>query len=137
MRRSEKTSNSPNLMQRLRTWLRGEEIVALERDPEAAVVETVSHDIDVSLVDMALIMHPNAGPMVLLPERLSMLGLDPFYLQTADAGTYRELQNACSQCPKWRRCARDLSRSDATTVLQRYCYNSSAIDDLLIARHKG
>jgi hypothetical protein len=54
MRRSEKTSNSPNLMQRLRTWLSGEEVVAVERDPEAAVVDTVRRDIDVSLVDMYL-----------------------------------------------------------------------------------
>jgi hypothetical protein len=137
MRRSEKTSNSPNLMQRLRTWLSGEEVVAVERDPAAAVVDTVRRDIDVSLVDMALITHPNAGPMVLLPERLSMLGLDPLYLQTAEADVYRELQDACGQCPKWRRCARDLGRGDAATGLQRYCYNSAAIDDLLIARNRG
>jgi hypothetical protein len=137
MRRSETTPNSPNLFQRLRTWLSGSADVAVEPDPEAADIETVRRDIDVSLVDMALITHPNAGPTVLLPERLSMLGLDPLYLQTADAAAYRALQDACGQCPKWRRCARDLGRGDATTGLQRYCYNSAAIDDLLIARNSG
>jgi hypothetical protein len=132
MRRSEKTSNSPNLMQRLRTWLSGEKIVLIERD-----IESVRRDIDVSLIDMALITHPDAGPTVLLPERLSLLGLDPLYLQTAEAAAYRELQDACGQCPKWRRCARDLGRGDAASGLQLYCYNSAAIDDLLIARNRG
>jgi hypothetical protein len=137
MRRPETTSNSPNLVQRLRAWLSGSADVAAERNQEAADVERVFRDIDASLVDMALITHPDAGPTVLLPERLSMLGLDPLYLQTADAAAYRELQDACGQCPKWRRCARDLGRGDATTGLQRYCYNSAAIDDLLITRNGG
>jgi hypothetical protein len=137
MRRPETTSNSPNLVQRLRAWLSGSVDVAVERDPEAADAERVRRDIDDSLIDMALITHPNAGPMVLLPERLGMLGLDPLYLQTADAAAYRELQDACGQCPKWRRCARDLGHNDATTGLQRYCYNSAAIDDLLIRRNSG
>jgi hypothetical protein len=137
MRRSETTSNSPSLVQRLRAWLSGGADVAVQRDPEAADIESVRRDIDVTLVDLALITHPNAGPMVLLPERLSLLGLDPLYLQTAEAAAYRELQDACGQCPKWRRCARDLGRGDATTGLQRYCYNSAAIDDLLIARNSG
>jgi hypothetical protein len=137
MRRSEEPSNPPNLLERLRAWLSGEDVVAVQRDPEAVGVETVCRDIDVSLVDMALITHPNAGPTVLLPERLSMLGLDPLYLQTADAAVYRALQESCGQCPKWRRCARDLARGDAATGLQRYCYNSAAIEDLLIARNRG
>jgi hypothetical protein len=137
MRRVEKSSMSPNLLQRLRTWLSGEKIVPIERDPEAADIESMRRDIDVTLVDLALITHPNAGPTVLLPERLSLLGLDPLHLQTADNEVYRALQDACGKCPKWRRCARDLGRGDATTGLQRYCYNSAAIDDLLIARNSG
>lgn len=137
MRRLKYTSNSLRVFHRLRAWLCGTDVVAVERDPAVAAIESMRRDIDVATIDMALITAPNAGPSVLLPERLSMLGLDPLYLQTADAAAYRKLQDACGQCPKWRRCARDLGRGDATTGLQRYCYNSAAIDNLLIARNRG
>jgi hypothetical protein len=94
-------------------------------------------DTDFSMLDMRLITAPNAGPTVMLPERLGMLGLDPYYLRTVDPVTYGNLEAVCGQCPKWRQCARDLAQGDATSGLQRYCYNSAAIDDLIIARHKG
>ena len=96
--------------------------------------EQLLHDIRLSMSDMPAITKPQAGPLVLLPQRLETIGLDPLYLKTDQSSVYRDLERACMRCTNWRRCARDLARGDAQTGLEHYCANAQTIDALLLGR---
>lgn len=99
--------------------------------------ERLTRDIDAAMSDMRFVIRPHAGPNILLPAKLDLLGIDPGYLEVADSEAFKALGAACDRCPNWRRCARDLARGDATTGLKGYCLNAAAIDALVIERLGG
>jgi hypothetical protein len=96
--------------------------------------ERLLHDVGLSMSDMPAITKPNAGPSVLLPQRLETVGLDPLYLKIEHVSVYRDLERVCMRCPSWRRCARDLAQGDAQSGLEHYCANAQTIDALLLGR---
>ena len=109
----------------------------LKRNPDALDADALIHDLNNSLSDMPLITRPNAGPSTLLPRRLRLLGLDPGFVAVAQPETFSKLEAACSACPSWRRCARDLARNDVTAGMECYCLNAAALDELLIEKFTG
>jgi hypothetical protein len=131
------TRQLQGLRAHLRIWLSGTSIASLERDPEAIEIDRIRRDIDAILRDMPLITRPNAGPSTLLPERIRLLGLDLAYVETAQNVTFQKLQETCSACDSWRRCARDLALGDVAVGMERYCENAELLDALLIERLKG
>ena len=84
-----------------------------------------------------MLTKPAAGPGVLLPKRLELLGLDPCYLAGTDLEKYRRMESLCGQCPQWRRCSRALGRGDGQSGLASYCLNGQAIDELMLERTTG
>jgi hypothetical protein len=102
---------------------------------DVAGSERLMRDIGLAMSDMSALTRPNAGPTVLLSQRLGALGLDAGYLADAEPATLTDLQRSCLRCTYWRRCARDLARGDVQAGLDGYCLNSQAIDRLLLARH--
>ena len=96
--------------------------------------ERLTRDIDAAMSDMRFVIRPHAGPNILLPARLDLLGIDPGYLEVADRETFETLGASCDRCPSWRRCARDLASGDAATGLKGYCLNAETIDALIIDR---
>ncbi len=109
----------------------------LQRDPQAALTDSILRDIDQSMGDMAHLTHSHAGPEQMMPTRMHDLGLDPGSIAIAEAETYRALQDTCDRCTKWRRCARDLERGDARSGLDTYCANAEVFGRLLVERHNG
>lgn len=127
-------------LDRLRAWLGWGTAHERQPHPETAELAHITRDIDRRMADMALIARPNAGPATLMPERVRQLGLDPAYIERAQAEIFRELQQTCGTCNSWRRCARDLARGDATAGANsptgNYCPNAALLDELLIERLK-
>lgn len=98
-------------------------------------------DLDASLGDMGLMTRPNAGPGVLLPERLRRHGVDIARLETGERELLRELLAVCTRCQHWRRCARDIAARDAATGFgappaDGYCVNAGRIARLLAATNQ-
>jgi hypothetical protein len=124
-------SHSPvSAARRLLRWVVGGAI-GLHEEPAAA--RRLLDDIDKNLTDMALITRSHAGPDVLLPLRLELLGLDAADIADASPETYRGLVSACTSCRFWRRCARDLS-GGAIPHGHDYCGNRRRLDRLLLER---
>ncbi len=119
---------------RLNCWYAQHKVAREFQALEPTEAERILQDVGLSMSDMPAITKPNAGPSVLLPQRLETVGLDPLYLKTEQRSVYRDLERACMRCPKWRRCARDLARGDAQTGLEHYCENAATIDALLLDR---
>jgi hypothetical protein len=92
------------------------------------------HDTGTSLARLQLSELPNPFPSTLLQERLQLLGLDPGFVAMAQIETSRKLQQTCSACSSWRRCARDLSCGDETTGMECYCLNAATLDELLVEK---
>jgi hypothetical protein len=101
---------------------------------EPSEAERILQDVGLSMSDMPAITRPNAGPAVLLPQRLETVGLDPLYLKIEQSSVYHDLERACMRCTSWRRCARDLAQGDAQAGLEHYCANAQTIDALLVNR---
>ena len=99
-----------------------------------AETERLLRDVGLSMSDMPALTKPHAGPAVLLPQRLDMVGIDIRYLEQADPVTLKDLQRSCLRCASWRNCARDLARGDVQSGLDSYCLNSLLIDRLVLAR---
>ena len=118
----------------LQAVLRQKETDSALRDPRLLDVEQLTRDVDAAMADMRLLTRPNAGPDSLMPARLELLGLDPGYLRVARPDTYETLRRACTACPSWRACARDLARGNATRGLDSYCLNAARIDALIVER---
>ena len=88
------------LVDQLSWWLTGR--------PDG-LADRLVDDVDQGLLDMRLITRPDAGPAMLLPERLRLSGRDPVALEHADPALLRLLELRCIVCPHWRRCARDIA----------------------------
>ena len=121
-----------NMRRCVRALLAGTKSVNLQRDSDAIEVNRIRNDLDANICDMSLITRLNAGPSVLLPERLRLLGLDQVYLENAQNAALQNLREVCRACDSWRRCARDLARGDATVGMERYCDNAASLDALLV-----
>ena len=123
-----------NLRHRLSAWCTRPRDRSAQPDPFERDAERLTRDIDAAMSDMRFITQPYAGPRILLPNRLRLLGIDPGYLQVADGERLKVLEDACGRCPSWRKCARDMARGDAVTGLNSYCSNAETIDTLIVAR---
>jgi hypothetical protein len=102
---------------------------------DVAETERLLRDVGLSMGDMPALTKPLAGPTVLLPQRLDLVGIDMRYLEQVDPVTLKDLQRSCLRCASWRSCARDLARGDVQSGLDSYCLNAPLIDQLVLARH--
>jgi hypothetical protein len=105
--------------------------------PDEMKNDGILHDTGTSLAGLQLSELPNPLPSTLLQERLHLLGLDPGFVAVAQIETFRKLQQTCSTCPSWRRCARDLICGDATIGMECYCLNAATLDQLLVEKFRG
>ena len=96
--------------------------------------ERVAQDVGVSVSDSRTAAAARPGPSRLLQQRLALLGLDPAYVTSALADTYRDLERTCGMCTARRRCARDLARGDVQAGMGRYCLCTPTIDALTVGR---
>ena len=92
--------------------------------------EQILRDIDLSMSDMWALTRANCGPGVLLPSRLTSVGLNPASLERLHPQTFHDLQISCVRCASWRRCARDLAAGAPQTSTPAYCLNKQLIDNL-------
>ena len=92
--------------------------------------EAMARDFDAAMLDMRYLIRPNAGPEVLLPVRLRLLGMGPASLEANGGETLASLKLVCGRCKSWRECARDMAREDGLRGLSSYCINAGAIDAL-------
>jgi hypothetical protein len=102
---------------------------------DAAATERLLSDVGLSMSDMSALTKPHAGPTVLLPQRLDLVGIDIRYLEKDDPITLKDLQRSCLRCASWRSCARDLARGEAQSGLDSYCLNATLIDQIVLARN--
>lgn len=73
------------------------------------LADTLIDDIDRDLEDMRLITRHDAGPDMLLPERLRLAGRDVALLERQAPELLGRLEANCRACPHWRRCAREIA----------------------------
>ncbi len=128
---------SDQLHSRFAAWRRSRRDARDFADLGSVETDRILQDIGMSMSDLPALTRPHAGSDVLLPQRLEQVGLDPAYLEQADAVTLRDLQRTCARCDSTRRCAHDLARGDPQSGLDDYCPNSDTIDRLLVARRSG
>ena len=95
-------------------------------------LQHIAQDVGVSVSDLRVVAAAHRGPGELLPRRLTLLGLDPAYIVSAQTTTYRDLERTCAMCPAWRRCARDLAKGDVQAGMGSYCLASPTIDALTV-----
>ena len=118
----------------LRNWLRNSQSAHELAPTDDDAAAQLRKDIDVAMSDLELLTRPEAGPDVLLPLRLELLGLDPLFLMTDDTPRIAAMQALCRACTHWRMCARDLNHGDVQTGQSTYCLNAEAIDQALVER---
>jgi hypothetical protein len=97
-------------------------------------LQHIAQDVGVSVSDLRVVAAAHRGPGELLPRRLTLLGLDPAYIVSAQTTTYRDLERTCAMCPAWRRCARDLAKGDVQAGMGTYCLCAQTIDALSVDR---
>lgn len=73
------------------------------------LADSLVDDVDRDLEDMRLITHHDAGPAMLLPERLRLAGRDAARLEREAPVLMHRLEGNCRACPHWRRCAREIA----------------------------
>ena len=69
-----------------------------------------------------------------LSSRLAGAGLDPDYVQVAEADTFHRLELTCASCDQLARCSDDLEKQESSDRLAGYCPNTPTIDELVVAR---
>ena len=121
------------LCNRLLDWLRGSKSPC-PLEPSEDEGAKLRADVSLAMSDIELLTRPEAGPNVLLPRRLELLGLDPAFVLTDASPRSAAMRSLCETCTHWRRCARDLGRGDVQAGLSDYCLNSEAIDQALLER---
>jgi hypothetical protein len=97
-------------------------------------LERIARDVGVSVSDLRIMATAHRGPSELMPQRLTLLGLDPAYVKSALTDTYRDLERTCAMCTAWRRCARDLAKGDVQAGMGSYCLCAPAIDALTVGQ---
>jgi hypothetical protein len=137
MRPLEIATRCEQLCRRLLESASAAKSVELPRNPDAILNDQISQDIDASFSGFPLITRPNAGPDVLLIERLRLLGIDPAYVAAAQHETLLSLQKNCTRCANWRQCARDLGQGNVQQGMKSYCVNAEMIDHLLVDKLRG
>ena len=69
------------------SWCQGQKLIRELSQMPRDETERILHDVGLSMSDMPALTHPHAGPTVLLPQRLELLGLDPAYFEKTQPGT--------------------------------------------------
>ena len=100
-------------------------------------IDRLTRDIDESLSGIELVTRPQAGPAVLMYERLQRLGLEPREIALAEPDLLEALEATCETCGHWRHCARDLVRPGAHSDSLDYCPNAQRFAGLVRARRGG
>ena len=116
-------------------WQRVMRNMRSERELEALPPEelrSIAQDVGISESELRSLHSGHPGPSELMPERMRQLGLDPVFVASAHAATFRDLARVCANCDSWRQCARDLEKGDVQAGMNRYCANTPTLDALAV-----
>ncbi len=96
-------------------------------------------DIDAEMMETMIAAeadHPALPATAEAPSRRNLeplllsLGLDPAVLRLREPETMHALEGACSRCPEYERCSRDLQAGTARLTYAAFCPNAARIDRL-------
>lgn len=125
-------SASHGIAEKIRKWLK---VRAEERELNALpdhMLADIAHDVGLSVNELTSLKIQNPGASILMPERLTAMGVDAAYVRAAEPAVYRDLERVCGRCQSWQQCEHDLALGDVESGQCDYCANAGTIDALAV-----
>jgi hypothetical protein len=104
------------------------ELMDFAADP--GELERVARELNVTPVDLEMLVRQGSQGANELPHTLTALGIDETALRRAEPALLRDIERVCSLCAHKRRCHQELAAGTAATNYVEYCGNSDTIDVL-------
>jgi hypothetical protein len=93
-------------------------------------LERVARELNVTPVDLKMLVRRGSKSTNELPYMLTALGNDQTALSRAEPALLRDMERVCSFCAHKRQCREELAGGTAATNYVEYCENSDTIDIL-------
>lgn len=94
----------------------------------AGDVERIAKDLAVSTADLRAL--DQTCPVLLLPNMLKALKLDPAVIARVEPEVYRDLQRVCALCDVQKRCEGEIAEGDAPASYEDFCPNAVTLKAL-------
>jgi len=91
-------------------------------------LERVARELNVTPVDLDMLVRQGSQGANELPYTLTALGIDETALWRAEPALLRDMERVCSFCAHKRRCHQELAAGTAATNYVEYCENADTID---------
>ncbi len=91
-------------------------------------LERVSRELNVTPVDLEMLVRQGSQGANELPYTLTALGIDETALWRAEPALLRDMERVCSFCAHKRRCHQELAAGTAATNYVEYCENADTMD---------
>ena len=113
-------------------WLkqRRELTELMEYTADPGELERVARELNVTPVDLEMLVRQGSQGANELPEMLKALDIDEAALWRAQPALLRDMERVCSFCTHKRQCHQELAGGTAATNYVEYCENAYTIDML-------
>jgi hypothetical protein len=102
------------------------ELMEFAADP--GELERVARELNVTPVDLEMLVRQGSQGENELPYTLTALGIDEVALWRAEPALLRDMERVCSFCTHKRQCHQELAAGTAATNYVEYCENADTID---------
>ena len=102
----------------------------MEYSADPGEFERVARELNVTPVDLEMLVRRGSKGANELPFMLTALGIDEAALSRAEPALLRDMERVCSYCTHKRQCRQEVAAGTAATNYVEYCENSDTIDIL-------
>ena len=102
----------------------------MEYSADPGEFERVARELNVTPVDLEMLVRRGSKGANELPYMLMALGIDETALSRAEPALLRDMERVCSYCTHKRQCRQEVAAGTAATNYVEYCENSDTIDML-------
>jgi transcriptional regulator with XRE-family HTH domain len=102
----------------------------MEYSADPGEFERVARELNVTPVDLEMLVRRGSKGANELPYMLTALGIDETALSRAEPALLRDMERVCSYCTHKRQCRQEVAAGTAATNYVEYCENSDTIDIL-------
>ena len=102
----------------------------MEYSADPGELERVARELNITPVDLEMLVRRGSKGANELPYMLTALGIDETALSRAEPALLRDMERVCSYCTHKRQCRQEVAAGTAATNYVEYCENSDTIDIL-------
>jgi len=102
----------------------------MEYSADPGEFERVARELNVTPVDLEMLVRRGSKGANELPYMLMALGIAETALSRAEPALLRDMERVCSYCTHKRQCRQEVAAGTAATNYVEYCENSDTIDIL-------